>query len=236
VATILRKNGYDVDLAGNGREALAALEGGRYDLVLMDIQMPELDGISAARLIRQQARWNSLPIVAMTAHALNGDREKCLEAGMNGYLSKPVAPPNLIDTVREFIKGKAAPRKPAAPAANVLELPSPIDRVLAARLMDNDAALMSGMSLLFLQLAPERLQKLQSAAARMDTVALCGQAQKLEKAAERIAAVDVARCAREVGERAAAEDYQALQDQLQALEGEIRRLDEHMRTRQEAGV
>ncbi|MGP0072713.1 MAG: ATP-binding protein [Bryobacteraceae bacterium] len=107
VTAVLRKRGFSIELANDGQEALNKLEkGGSFDLVLMDVQMPVLDGLEATRLIRKQARWNGLPIIAMTAHAMNGDKERCLEAGMNGYISKPVHPSLLLSTVDEFILQK----------------------------------------------------------------------------------------------------------------------------------
>jgi CheY-like chemotaxis protein len=89
---LLEKRGHVVDIAHNGLEALALLETSAYDLILMDVQMPGMDGLEATRAIR--ARETGLPrrtpIVAMTAHAIKGDEERCLAAGMDGYLSKPI--------------------------------------------------------------------------------------------------------------------------------------------------
>ena len=108
VTAVLRKRGFVIELANDGREALAKLEtGGDFDLVLMDVQMPGLDGLEATRLIRQDPRWKALPIVAMTAHAMTGDKERCLEAGMNGYISKPVHPSHLLTTVDEFLANRS---------------------------------------------------------------------------------------------------------------------------------
>jgi signal transduction histidine kinase/DNA-binding response OmpR family regulator len=92
---LLRQLSYEADVAGDGRQAVAAVEGGGYDVVLMDVQMPELDGLGATREIR--ARWPDRPlwVVAMTANAMAGDREACFAAGMNDYLAKPIRPAEL---------------------------------------------------------------------------------------------------------------------------------------------
>lgn len=214
VTAVLRKRGYIVDVAANGKQALESLSLRNYDLVLMDVQMPELDGIEAARAIRSNDRWKNLPIVAMTAHAMNGDRERCLDAGMNDYLSKPVSPAHLIETVENY--GRRTPQ-PAPPVQSV-----------AQQHEHSDADLLAGMAILFLQLAPERLQKLHSAAVRMDVAQLRLLAQKLEVSAQRIAAYDVARCAALAAEAASSENYSVIQDSLLQLDREIKNLDERV--------
>jgi two-component system, sensor histidine kinase len=104
VTTVLRKRGFSIEVASDGTEALAKLEKSPgFDLILMDVQMPVLDGLEATRLIRKDPRWKGLPIVAMTAHAMSGDMERCLEAGMNGYISKPVHPSQLLETVDGYL-------------------------------------------------------------------------------------------------------------------------------------
>lgn len=103
VSAMLKKQGYRVVIAGHGGQALEAIEREMPALVLMDLQMPEVDGFEATRQIRRQPRWRTLPIVAMTAHAMSGDRELCLEAGMDGYLSKPVNRAQLVAQVEESI-------------------------------------------------------------------------------------------------------------------------------------
>jgi signal transduction histidine kinase/CheY-like chemotaxis protein len=112
VLAMLRKKGYHIEIANDGREALEKLDAAvpPYDLVLMDIQMPVLDGLETTRVMRRDPRWENLPVVAMTAHAMTGDREKCLEAGMNGYISKPVQPAHLIMTLEHHLTGAAAVR------------------------------------------------------------------------------------------------------------------------------
>ena len=113
VLAMLRKRGYQIEIANDGREALEKLETAPrpYDLVLMDVQMPVLDGLETTRVLRRDPRWAKLPVVAMTAHAMTGDREKCIEAGMNGYISKPVQPAHLITTLERHLTGGVEARR-----------------------------------------------------------------------------------------------------------------------------
>jgi two-component system, sensor histidine kinase and response regulator len=98
-ARLLEKRGHRVTVATNGREALAALERESFDVVLMDVQMPEMDGFeaTAAIRVRDKSTGGRVPIIAMTAHAMRGDQERCLAAGMDGYIAKPVKARELID-------------------------------------------------------------------------------------------------------------------------------------------
>src|SRR5439155_6258976 len=108
-ATMLRRRGHVVDLVDDGRAAVAAAARKRYDIVLMDIQMPELDGFAATRAIRALPAGADLPIVALTAHALSGERERCLAQGMNGYLAKPFKSHELYAIVEAMATPGAAP-------------------------------------------------------------------------------------------------------------------------------
>ena len=103
-ARILQKAGYEVDIVGNGQEAVEAVEKGNYDLVFMDVQMPEMDGFEATREIRNMQNGGSdyIPIIAMTAHAMRGDREKCLAQGMDDYISKPIDPKELFEKLEKW--------------------------------------------------------------------------------------------------------------------------------------
>ncbi len=106
---LLKQANVKVDIAENGLEAVAAIENKQYDLVLMDIQMPEMDGLEAARRIRQQKRFDDIPIIAMTAHAMTGDREKSLAAGMNDHISKPIDPIEFIQTLERWLRLRPGP-------------------------------------------------------------------------------------------------------------------------------
>ena len=130
---VLRQLGYGaVDVAGDGRQALEMLEKAEYDLILMDCQMPGMDGYEATRRIRQrsaQVCHQRLPIVAMTAHALAGDRDRCLEAGMDDYLAKPVDPKILAGVLEKWlpaVDGAAGADSPLPkPASAMARLPEP---------------------------------------------------------------------------------------------------------------
>ena len=102
---LLEKRGHRVTVAANGREAIAALDKENYDLVFMDIQMPEMDGLEATIAIRKKEKTggNHLPIIALTAHAMKGDQERCLEAGMDAYLSKPIRAQDLDELLDQLV-------------------------------------------------------------------------------------------------------------------------------------
>ncbi len=107
VHLILQRSGFQVDVADNGEEALQKLKGRSYALVLMDMQMPVLDGYEATRRIRADERLRDLPVVALTAHAMRGDKEKCLAAGCDEFLTKPVSIENLLATIERMTGCKA---------------------------------------------------------------------------------------------------------------------------------
>lgn len=105
VATeFLEQAGFVVTVANNGKQGVQAVKMSKFDLVLMDIQMPEMDGREATRIIRKEPCFDSLPVVALTAHAMAGEREKCLNLGMNDYLSKPIKTEELYAVLTKWIK------------------------------------------------------------------------------------------------------------------------------------
>ena len=104
-ARLVEKRGHTAFVVGSGREALQALKEQEFDLVLMDVQMPEMDGLETTAAIREKekATGSRLPIIAMTAHAMKGDLERCLTAGMNKYISKPIQPRELFEAIEGFV-------------------------------------------------------------------------------------------------------------------------------------
>lgn len=116
-ADLLTDAGLVVDVADNGQVALDKLAHTAYDAVLMDMQMPVMDGLTATRLLRENPAWAQLPVLAMTANAMSTDREKCLQAGMNGHIAKPIDPDELFATLLRWIAPRTSEVPPAAPAA-----------------------------------------------------------------------------------------------------------------------
>ena len=216
VLAILRKRGYHIEVANDGREALAKLQAAHYDLVLMDVQMPILDGLEATRLIRRESRWDRLPIIAMTAHAMNGDKERCLQSGMNAYISKPVQPAHLIATIERQLAAAAPTLTPAS---------TPIERLLTDRLMQDESAMMNDMLKLFLQIAPERLDRIETAAGRNDLDTLDREVKKIRVAADQLESVNLRECARRVEQAAAKGDFSEVQNELAGLRVAVHSLD-----------
>jgi PAS domain S-box-containing protein len=126
IQTTLERMGHAAEVVSNGVEALEALEQARYDLVLMDVQMPGMDGLEATRRIRgpeSRVQYREVPIIALTAHAMKGNREECIQAGMDDYLSKPVHPVDLALAVERWAGGPSARTRKMAPSETV---PSPL--------------------------------------------------------------------------------------------------------------
>jgi two-component system sensor histidine kinase/response regulator len=111
---LLEKRGFNVTVAGDGHAAVAAVEKDSFDLILMDVQMPDMDGFQATAAIREKEKHTGahIPIVAMTAHALKGDQERCLAAGMDGYVCKPIRTSELFSTIEALLAGTATPTDP----------------------------------------------------------------------------------------------------------------------------
>jgi two-component system sensor histidine kinase/response regulator len=178
---LLTKWGHNVTLATNGREAVAtATAGGQFDVVLMDVQMPEMDGFEATQKIRQfeqSAGQPRVPIVAMTAHAMKGDRERCFEAGMDAYISKPVRAAELSRTISQFLPGERPLAVPAeqpnaaavAGPANARS-PADIDWSVALENVGGDRDLLRSVAAAALDEWPMFVDQLRDAIQRHDQV------------------------------------------------------------------
>ncbi|MCI0485999.1 MAG: PAS domain S-box protein [Blastocatellia bacterium] len=184
---LLEKEGHRVVVAANGREAVTAFERDDFDLILMDVQMPEMNGYEATAAIREteKATGGHIPIIAMTAHAMKGDRERCLEAGMDGYVSKPIKPGELFEAIEEsFSIGSAQ--------ANSLQSVSPVEEVFdrqeALSRVDGDMDLLLELMELFFEGCPSQLSTMREAIARSDGETIAEAAHSLKGAAGNLGA------------------------------------------------
>ncbi len=172
---LLEKRGHAVTVAANGREAVEALQRRRFDLVLMDVQMPELDGFEATALIRRNEQQSDghVPIIAMTAHALKEDRDRCLAAGMDGYVSKPLQVERLLETIEVYAMPSAREISAAdSTAAMPVESPPTLDRSVALQQAGGDAELLKELLDLFVQECPQCLAAIGKAIQQRDPAAL----------------------------------------------------------------
>jgi CheY-like chemotaxis protein len=222
---ILRKEGHTVVVAVNGREALAALDrtSENFDLILMDVQMPELGGLEATAIIREKEKETGthIPIVALTAHALQGDRERCLEAGMDAYLSKPIQPQKLRSLVEDvasasFKRDRHTPD--GSRAGQVLD-----GRALLAQ-VDGNVRLLGKLTRLFLADCPEMLSRIRLAMVSRDPQALQQAAHALKGSIANFAARDAVEAALKLEMMGRRKDLAGVEDAYLSLKKEIRRL------------
>jgi two-component system sensor histidine kinase/response regulator len=238
VVRILSKRGHAVVVAANGKQAVSALETQSFDVVLMDVQMPEMDGFEATAAIRQKEKANGahVPIIALTAHAMKGDRERCLAGGMDGYVSKPVQAEELIKAVEGLDGYSPAAGKPSDLINEV------VDREVALARVDGDEGLLADLAKLFCEESPKLLSAVQDAVAKRDTAALKRAAHSLKGSISTFAARDATEAALRLedlaraGELAGAEDaYRLLVAQVERLKQALEGLGSGSKRLQEAG-
>ena len=215
-ASLLERRGHRVTIAANGREALTALDRGPVDVILMDVQMPEMGGFEATAVIREAEleTGDHVPIIAMTAHAMKGDRERCLAAGMDDYVTKPLDSKRLCAIVEDL----AANRTPAAvePSDAILE------PVLAR--VGGDRELLCEISRLFVEDAPRHLDAIERAIDRREAESLRRAAHGLKGAAANFDASAVVAAARELEEIGSTARFDRAADALRTLHEETDRL------------
>jgi two-component system sensor histidine kinase/response regulator len=190
---LLAKRGHSLTQAATGREAIAAAQAEVFDLIFMDVQMPEMDGFEATRRIRQaeEPLGRRTPIVAMTAHAMTGDRERCLAAGMDDYLSKPLAPTALDAVIDRMIATRKVWQNAAPPAASIVadrfhrlepsaqKAPSIFSREKMLAQLDGDEELLRRMIVLFHENTPNLMANIRDAICRQHGNDLRGAAHAL---------------------------------------------------------
>jgi CheY-like chemotaxis protein len=186
VTRLLDKRGHSVLVVGNGREAVAAYEREPFDLILMDVQMPEMGGFEATAALRA-SHGNGHPrppIIAMTARAMKGDREACLAAGMDGYIAKPVSPKALYDEIEAHVP--AVRSQNAAPA---------LDGNTLLERFDGDRQLLGELAQIFLEDCPARLSAIEIGLERSDPMALVDAAHALRGSAGNFGALQAVEAA-----------------------------------------
>ncbi|MBV9122991.1 MAG: response regulator, partial [Planctomycetes bacterium] len=228
---LLQKQGHIAVLAENGRQALDLLYSlpergqtqGGFDLVLMDVQMPEMDGFEATRRIRERERdtGRHVPIIAMTAHAMKGDRERCLEAGMDAYVSKPIQMRDLFQAIDRL----APPEAPGAePEPSALPESQIFDREAAVEEMGGSLELLREIAQVFLEDCPRMLGELRTALDDKDAVRLRRAAHSLKGSAANFSAPAAVEAAWKLEEMGRQGNLQGAAESLPELEQEVHRL------------
>jgi signal transduction histidine kinase/CheY-like chemotaxis protein len=185
-AKILEHRGHTVRVANNGREAIAQWEGEDFDAILMDVQMPEMDGLTATSAIRakEQTMFGHIPIIAMTAHAMKGDRERCLQAGMDAYISKPIRVEQVMETLGRFFATIPAPQ-PTPPereetAAQTASAETIFDSAALMSRTDGDVECIASLIEIFNEQTPALVAEIAGALAKWDCEILTRASHKLK--------------------------------------------------------
>lgn len=225
---LLEKRGHRVTVANNGREAVERLIREDFELVLMDIQMPEMDGLEATRRIRERERSTGqhIPIIAMTAQAMIGDRERCLESGMDAYLVKPIHAKQLYETINAILEDRPAPPE----TANLLPVNlQRIDMAAALEAVNGDHELLIQIFAAFLMESPRLLQDIESALRKNDAKACQMAAHTLKGAVRTFGAEAASQLATEIESagklgilQTARESWPALRTEILEIEAELK--------------
>ncbi len=223
---LLQMRGHHVTIANNGKEAVDAVRNERYDVVLMDVQMPELDGLEATIAIREMEKPSGrhTPIIAMTAAAMKGDREKCLQVGMDGYISKPIDPEQLTSTLQQISPAESgAPADVAAPATSA-ESDGVIDLEFAQTRIPGGAQGVKEVAQLLIDECPKMIHEIREGLANQDANQVRRGAHTLKGSADWFAAKRVVATANRLETCAHDGDLDSASAVLPELEAEVRQL------------
>jgi len=223
---LLRKSGYQVTAVQNGRLAVAAIQAAGlcgFDVVLMDVQMPEMDGLEATATIRtlEQGTSTHLPIIAMTAHAMKGDRARFLASGMDGYVAKPVEARLLVRAIEEALPARSDARAESGP--KIISRPA-IDWKHGLARVEGDSELFRDLLRLFAREAPATLDRLRISVERKDAAGIERAAHKLKGSLSNFGADDAIQAASRLETLARDGDLEPTRDALNNLEKEIGRV------------
>ncbi|MDD3609627.1 MAG: response regulator [Halothiobacillaceae bacterium] len=206
---LLESAGMRVDVAADGEQGVAAARAGDYDVILMDMQMPVMDGIAATRALRAEPRFADLPIIAMTANAMVEDVRRCLEAGMNDHIAKPIDVPHLFDTLARWVSLSVRAPSPAVPSTSsgglkpvqptqALPEVEGLDTALGLHHVGGNAVLYRQLLERFLQTQVQAPERLSAALAEGDTASAEREAHTLKGVAATLGATGLSALARAV--------------------------------------
>jgi len=217
---LLKKQGHTVDVVGDGRQAVETSASGDYDVVLMDVQMPEMDGLEATQAIRQreaQTGADRLFIVGLTAHAMQGDRERCIEAGMDEYVTKPIDPKKLARALAQ--SGPAGVRQ-EVPSAQLLAF----DREAVLERCGGDEELLRQLVEIFRQDCPEYFSAVQAAVMATDAEALARAAHTFKGPLSTLGFAEALQCAQRLEQMGQRREMASTGDVLSMFEDELMRV------------
>ncbi|MEO5616613.1 MAG: response regulator, partial [Candidatus Eisenbacteria bacterium] len=224
IVRMIEKHGHHVRAVEDGCEALAALEAESFDLILMDVQMPELDGFAATTAIRKRERGSGrhIPILAITAHAMKGDRERCLQHGMDGYLSKPIQSKDLFAAIEKLMPNRALALvqrdDDPDPTAEIFDL------VAALHNTENDRGMLAEAVGICLDDFPQQLAQIDAALEQGDAGAIERTAHRVKSGLKAVAARAAARAAERLEAMASSGDLTASRLAAAAFQQELQRL------------
>jgi CheY-like chemotaxis protein/HPt (histidine-containing phosphotransfer) domain-containing protein len=237
---LLEKRGHSVVIANNGREALDEIQRDHFDVVLMDVQMPEMDGLEATAAIRarEQETGGHVPIVAMTAHAMKGDRERCLKVGMDDYISKPLQPTDLFEALERLARRSSERAGDGAPMEqedSTDEAAAPVfNKAAALRIVEGDKELLREVIEIFLNTECQpMLNKIREAVEQGDATSLNRAAHSLKGAASSLGAKAAAAAAYQLESIAEANDLSDAKPALDALQRALAELKTKLKAFQE---
>jgi PAS domain S-box-containing protein len=224
IQRLLDRWNHQITLVGDGRLALDALKNESFDIVLMDVQMPNLNGLETAQAIRieEQQSKNHIPIIAMTAHAIKGDRERCLEAGMDEYVSKPIDSEILFNAIEKLTRDLGKP-------GTTEDISTALDQELLLKAFDGDWDFLKEVVDVFLSDYPSLIDDLRRAHKHGDSDTLMRAAHSLKGMLKNFQAEPAAEVAFELEKKGKADTFDGVPEAIENLAGQITQLDQALR-------
>ena len=232
IVKLLSNRGFIIESVPNGNKAYEAVLNGEFDLVLMDVQMPEMDGFETTKAIRNtEPAGKHIPIIAMTAHALQGDRERCLEAGMDDYVSKPINPDILFEMLEKWsAKPVKNDEKRKMNDQNNIELASPIDVAMALPLFANDMDFYIEMLDEFVNRLPQIHLEMQQTFRNNDLQKLAHLGHNLKGLSSNFQAKNLTELSQKIEENSSKGDLDTIAEILNEISAEIQRVTNFFKT------